>query len=76
MAIHDHRQFEQALTGIDSAVLPNLARLLDSVLESAALARPGIDGEAYAAGLRETAREMSRLTLVVGAAAQGPNISR
>jgi hypothetical protein len=76
MALHDHRQFESALTGIDSAILPHLSRLLDSVLESAALARPGIDGEAYAAGLRQTASELVELTALVGAVAQRPTISR
>lgn len=70
MSLYDHRQFEHALAGIDQAILPNLSRLLDSVIESAALARPGIDGEAYAAGLRDTAAQMDRLTRLVGAVAQ------
>jgi len=75
MSVHDHRQFEAALAGIDRAILPNLSRLLDHVLESAALARPGVDADAYAAGLRDTARRMGRLTALVGAVAQPPNIS-
>lgn len=75
MSRHDHRQFEQALAGIDQAILPNLSRLLDQVLESAALARPGIDAEAHAAGLRATARQMTQLTALVGAVAQRPTIS-
>lgn len=70
MSLYDHRQFETALAGIDRAILPNLSRLLDSVIESAALARPGIDGEAYAAGLRDTALQMDRLTRLVGAVVQ------
>jgi hypothetical protein len=65
MSRHDHRQFEQALAGIDQAILPNLSRLLDQVLESAALARPGIDAEAHAAGLRRTASEVGQLTALV-----------
>jgi len=75
MSVHDHRQFEQALARIDEAILANLSRLLDSVLESAALARPGIDAEAYSAGLRATARQVGQLTALVGAVAQRPNIS-
>ena len=75
MSVHNHRQFEAALAGIDGAILPNLSRLLDSVLESAALARPGADAEAYAAGLRNTARQVGRLAALVGAVAQRPNIS-
>ena len=70
MSLYNHRQFEAALAGIDQAILPNLSRLLDSVIESAALARPGVDGEAYAAGLRDTAVQLDRLTRLVGAVAQ------
>jgi hypothetical protein len=62
----DHRQFESALASIDQAILPNLSRLLDGVIESASLARPGVDAEAYSAGLRKTAREMDQLTRLVG----------
>jgi hypothetical protein len=75
MSVHNHRQFEQALARIDEAILPNLSRLLDSVLDSAALARPGIDAEAYSAGLRATARQVAQLTALVDAVAQRPNIS-
>jgi hypothetical protein len=75
MSVHNHRQFESALAGLDRAILPNLSRLLDSVLESAALARPGVDAGDYAAGLRRTARQLGHLTALVGAAAQRPTIS-
>jgi hypothetical protein len=75
MSVHDHRQFDQALARIDDAILPNLSRLLDHVLDSAALARPGVDAEDYAAGLRRTAGQMAQLTALVGAVAQRPNIS-
>jgi hypothetical protein len=74
MSVHNHRQFDQALARIDDAILPNLSRLLDHVLESAALARPGIDAEDYSAGLRRTARQMAQLTALVGAVAQRPTI--
>jgi len=75
MSVHNHHQFEGALRRLDRAILPNLSQLLDSVLESAALARPGADAEAYAAGLRAAARQMAQLTALVGAAVQRPNIS-
>ncbi|MEA3014991.1 MAG: hypothetical protein QOD42_3536 [Sphingomonadales bacterium] len=74
MSVHNHRQFDRALDRIDQAILPSLSRLLDSLLDSAALARPGIDAEEHAAGLRRTARQMGELTFLVGAAAQRPNI--
>jgi len=76
MSVHNHRQFESVLMRIDQAILPNLSRLLDSVLESAALARPGVDAEAYSTGLRKTALQMAQLTALVGAVAQRANISR
>lgn len=62
----DHRQFETALDTIDRAILPSLSRLLDSVIDSAALARPGIDAEDHSAGLRRTARQVDQLTRLVG----------
>jgi hypothetical protein len=61
----DHRQFEGALDRIDVAILPSLARLLDGVIESAALARPGHDSEDHAAGLRNTARQVEQLTRLI-----------
>lgn len=65
MSHFDHSQFEPALAAIDQAILPNLSRLLDGVLDSAALARPGFDAEAYAAGMRRTAHQMGQLTRLV-----------
>jgi len=76
MSHFDHRQFDRALDSIDVAILPNLSRLLDDVIDSASLARPGADAEAYAAALRRTARQMDQLTRLVGLVAQRPlNIS-
>jgi hypothetical protein len=61
----DHRQFESAMDAIDKAILPSLSRLLDSVLDSAALARPGVDAEDHSAGLRRTARQVDQLGRLV-----------
>ena len=61
----DHRQFESALDRIDVAILPSLSRLLDSVIDSAALARPGHDAETHAAGLRKTGRQVEQLTRLI-----------
>jgi hypothetical protein len=65
-----HRPFERAAETIDQAILPNLSRLLDGVIESAALARPGIDADAYAAGVRATARQVDQLARLIGAVYQ------
>ena len=74
MSFHNHRPFADALERIDQTVFPNLSRLLDGVLESAALARPGIDGLAYADALRQGAAQVEQLTALIGAVAQRPNI--
>ena len=65
MSYVDHRQFESALARIDVAILPGLSHLLDDVIDSAALARPGVDAEAYAAGLRRTAGQVQQLTRLI-----------
>jgi hypothetical protein len=69
MSVHNHRQFEQAFASIDQAILPSLSRLLDSVLDSAALARPGIDAAQYSAALRRTAAQVGQLGALIGAVA-------
>ena len=66
----DHRQFEGALDTIDRAILPSLSRLLDGVLDSAALARPGVDAEDYSAGLRRAARQVDQLSRLVALVAR------
>ena len=65
MSYIDHRQFESALERIDVAILPGLSHLLDDVIDSAALARPGVDAEAYAEGLRRTAVQVAQLTRLI-----------
>ncbi len=70
MSFQNHRQFASALERIDQTVLPNLSRLLDGVLDSAALARPGVDALAYADALRRGAVQVGQLGALVGAVAQ------
>jgi hypothetical protein len=71
----DHRQFESALDRIDVAILPSLSHLLDSVLESAALARPGVDAEDHSANLRKTARQVEQLTRLIALVAPHQRVS-
>lgn len=59
----------EALDEIERSILPGLSRLLDGLLDSAALARPGVDADAYADGLRQTAQQVSGLTQLVAAVA-------
>jgi hypothetical protein len=72
----DHRQFDSALAAIDRAILPSLSQLLDSVIDSAALARPGVDAEAYSQGLRKTARQVDQLTRLVALVAPHQRAAR
>jgi hypothetical protein len=44
------------------AVLPALPLMLDSLLDAASLARPGVDAERYADDLRALAAELEALT--------------
>jgi len=74
MSFQNHRQFTNALERIDQTVLPNLSRLLDGVLDSAALARPGVDALHYADALRDSAAQVAQLTELIGAVAQRPMI--
>ena len=63
-------------TAIDKAILPSLSRLLDGVIDSAALARPGVDAEDYSAGLRRTARQVDQLTRLVALVAPHQRAAR
>jgi hypothetical protein len=57
----------EALDEIERSILPRLSSLLDDLLDSAALARPGIDAEGHAACLRDTARRIEGLAWLVEA---------
>jgi hypothetical protein len=74
MSFHNHRQFNNAIERLDQTVLPNLSLLLDGVLESAALARPGVDALHHADALRHSAAQVAQLAALVGAVAQRPTI--
>jgi hypothetical protein len=56
---------EGALATIERSILPDLARLIDSLAESARAARPGMDAEARAEQLRARAAELAELTWLV-----------
>ena len=59
---HDHRQFEAPMLAAFADEVPDAVRaMLDALLESAALARPGIDADAYAGELRLLAGDAARL---------------
>jgi hypothetical protein len=62
------RQLDEAFERIEETILPSLSLMLDTLLDAAALARPGKDGEAFAAELRTLGLQLEALTRQVEAA--------
>jgi hypothetical protein len=58
---------DEAFDRIEETILPSLSMMLDTLLDAAALARPGFDGDAYAAELRTLALQLEELTRQVEA---------
>lgn len=56
------RQLDEAFEPIEESILPSLSMMLDTLLEAATLARPGHDGEAFAAELRTLGFQLEALT--------------
>ena len=65
----DGPDLDEAVESIEGSILSGIPSLLDALLDSAALARPGFDAEAYAAALRGTACQIDALSRLVGAVA-------
>jgi hypothetical protein len=62
------RQLDEAFERIEETILPSLSLMLDTLLDAAALARPGKDGEAFAAELRTLGLQLEALTRQIEAA--------
>lgn len=58
---------DEAFERIEEEILPSLSFILDSLLDAAALARPGADADIYAAELRTIGAELESLTRQVEA---------
>lgn len=58
---------DRAFERIEETILPSISMMLDTLLDAAALGRPGIDAEAYAAELRTIALQLESLTQQVEA---------
>ena len=52
---------DEAFEAIEEMILPSLSTMLDTLLEAASLARPGIDAAAYAAELKTLGCELESL---------------
>lgn len=64
----DHAGINAAFERIEESLLPGIALMLDTLLEAASLARPGIDGDSHAARLRAMALQIEELTRLTEAA--------
>jgi hypothetical protein len=60
---------DDAFEAIEETILPALSTMLDTLLEAAALARPGVDAAAYAAELKTLGCELESLRRQVEGAA-------
>ena len=53
---------DEAFERIEETILPSISMMLDTLLDAAALGRPGVDADAYAAELRTIALQLEALT--------------
>jgi hypothetical protein len=68
------RRLDEAFERIEETILPSLSLMLDTLLDAAALARPGHDGEAFAAELRTLGLQLEELTRQIEAASPAARI--
>jgi hypothetical protein len=57
-----NQELQEAFERIEETILPSLSMMLDAMLDAAALARPGHDGEVFAAELRTLGFQLEELT--------------
>jgi hypothetical protein len=62
-------QLERSFDEIEASILPNLALLLDGVLDAAGMARAGVDARLYAAEIRMLSLGVEEVTRQVAALA-------
>jgi hypothetical protein len=53
---------DEAFERIEETILPSISMMLDTLLDAAALARPGFDANAFSAELRTLALQLEGLT--------------
>jgi hypothetical protein len=57
----DQLRLDEAFERIEETILPSISLMLDTLLDAAGLAQPGIDAEVYAAELRTVALQLEEL---------------
>ncbi len=55
-------RLDEALDRIEGTILPSIAMMLDTLIDAAGTAAPGVNGAVYAAELRTVALEVEALT--------------
>ena len=65
----ESQALDAAFEAIEETILPSLSTMLDTLLEAAAMARPGLDAGAYAAELKTLGCELESLRRQVEEAA-------
>lgn len=68
------QQLEEAFERIEESILPSLSMMLDTLLEAATLARPGHDGDVFAAELRTLGLQLEELTRQIEAVSPAQRI--
>ena len=58
---------DEAFEAIEETILPSISMMLDTLLDAATLAQPGVDAEVHAAELRTLSVQLEALTRQVGA---------
>ena len=63
----DQRHLDEAFEAIEETILPSISLMLDTLLDAATLAQPGVDAEVHAAELRTLSLQLEALTRQVEA---------
>ena len=73
----DQLRLDEAFERIEETILPSISLMLDTLLDAASLAQPGVDAEVYAAELRTVALQLEELMRQVEAVgiASAPRVS-
>jgi hypothetical protein len=61
------QEIDEAFEAIEETILPSITMMLDTLIDSASLAQPGLDAEAHAAELRALTMQLEALTRQVEA---------
>jgi hypothetical protein len=70
--LDSRRKLDEAFASLEDSIFPGIAAMLDSLIEAAALCRPGVNAEVHAVDLDTIALQLETLTRQVEALAPIP----